>query len=30
MQGDPMVAKKSPGGSNFPYYYKGGELYGIS
>jgi hypothetical protein len=24
-----MLTKKSPGGSTFPYYYKGGELFGI-
>ncbi len=23
-----MISKKSPGGSNFPYYYKNGELFG--
>ena len=24
-----MIIKKSPGGSYFPYYYKGGELFGL-
>ena len=24
-----MLTKQSPGGSNFPYYFRGGELYGI-
>jgi hypothetical protein len=24
-----MTVKQSPGGSNFPYYYKGGELFGL-
>ena len=24
-----MVMRKSPGGSLFPYYYKGGELFGL-
>ncbi len=24
-----MSSKQSPGGSNFPYYYKGGELFGL-
>jgi hypothetical protein len=24
-----MISKKSPGGSMFPYYYKGGELFGL-
>jgi hypothetical protein len=24
-----MITKKSPGGSNFPYYYKNGELFGL-
>jgi hypothetical protein len=24
-----MVVKQSPGGSNYPYYYKGGELFGL-
>ena len=23
-----MISKKSPGGANFPYYYKNGELFG--
>jgi hypothetical protein len=24
-----MLSKKSPGGATFPYYYKGGELFGL-
>jgi hypothetical protein len=28
VQESTMVSKKSPGGANFPYYYKNGELFG--